>query len=280
MKLTTHVINGREYSASSINGLISEYLQEIRLAFEAFEIENKVPTSNEFKMVVDLALEREEVMEKNEQRRQQQKTKAQRKTITELLQNFFEAAARERKWNDIDSAKEKYTQAVNHLLQGCPDLTPDNITNETMFQLKEWYIKTRKLRNRTIVKQFTMLIAFLTWVNEQDGYEIPARVLPFSPKLDVIKKNVRFLTFEELQSLASAPMQAYKPHIGLARDLWCFMAYTSLRYSDLAKLKVGHIHNNNITMVTQKTHGRITVQLTEGALAIYNKYKDPRSVTL
>lgn len=65
-----------------------------------------------------------------------------------------------------------------------------------------------------------------------------------------------------------------KPHLSLARDLWCFMAFTSLRYSDLANLMLGHIVDNRIDMVTQKTADRISIPLTDGAQKILNRYKD------
>ena len=87
-----------------------------------------------------------------------------------------------------------------------------------------------------------------------------------------MKKTVTFLHYDELMHLMNYPIE--KQHIRLARDLWCFMAFTSLRYSDLANLKVGHISDGRIDMVTQKTSDRITIPLTESALAIYNKYKD------
>lgn len=72
--------------------------------------------------------------------------------------------------------------------------------------------------------------------------------------------------------LINAPLE--KEHIQLARDLWCFMALTSLRYSDLANLKVGHINENRIEILTQKTSDRITIPLTEPAISIYEKYKE------
>ena len=54
--------------------------------------------------------------------------------------------------------------------------------------------------------------------------------------------------------------------------MFCFMAFTSLRYSDLSALKRAHISNGNIEMYTQKTNDRITVPIIENAQKIIDKY--------
>lgn len=189
--------------------------------------------------------------------------------MTELLADFLSECGAEKNWNDI--AKEKYTQAVNHLIKAVPRLKLENITLETMLKLRKWY-SDNEFRNRTVSKQLTMLKAFLRWVNDQKGYSIPEKALNFSPHLKVARKTVTFLNYEELMHFINAPLE--KEHIQLARDLWCFMALTSLRFSDLANLKVGHINENRIEMLTQKTSDRITIPLTEPAISIYEKYKE------
>jgi len=261
-KSTTHVIGNKKYSAAEINERISDFRQEIDLVFESFARRNSVPTIEELKDLVNQGLGRKDidVVELKP---------TKRKSIKELLQEFLADGAKEKNWDD--DAKEKYTQAVNHLMSAVPHLRVDSITIDTMYKLRDWYIKNG-YKNRTVSKQVVMLKAFLRWINELKGYTIPDKVLNFTPHLKVIKKTVTFLHYEELMQLATFPIE--KPHIRLARDLWCFMAFTSLRYSDLANLKVGHICDNRIDMITQKTSDRITIPLTDGALAIYNKYKD------
>lgn len=117
-----------------------------------------------------------------------------------------------------------------------------------------------------------MLKAFLRWANEHQGYNITDKVLNFDPHLKVTKKTVTFLRYDELIHFFNAPLE--KEHHRIARDLWCFMAFTSLRYSDLANLMRGHISDGRIEMVTQKTSDRITVPLTEYAKKIIERYND------
>lgn len=104
-----------------------------------------------------------------------------------------------------------------------------------------------------------MLLSFLGWIKELDGYRIPSKVLSYSTHLKVAKKNVKFLCYEEILAFEQYPLS--KPYLCHTRDLWCFIAYTSLRYSDLRNLKTGHIQNNRLTLMTKKTVDRITVPL-------------------
>lgn len=261
-KSTTHIIGNKKFSAAEINERISDFKQEIDLVFEAFAMQNKVPQVAELKDLVNQGLGRMEMDLKEIK-------PTKRKSIKELLQEFLHEGEREKNWDD--DAKEKYTQAVNHLMAACPHLRVDNITIDTMYKLRDWYV-SNGYKNRTVSKQVVMLKAFLRWINELQGYTISEKVLNFTVHLKVIRKTVTFLNYEELIQLTTFPLS--KSHIRHARDLWCFMAFTSLRYSDLANLKVGHIMNNRIDMVTQKTSDRITIPLTDGALKIYEQYKD------
>ena len=59
-----------------------------------------------------------------------------------------------------------------------------------------------------------------------------------------------------------------------ARDLFCFCAFTSLRYSDVVEVRKTDIQNGVMTITTQKTHDRLPIVLHKNALAILNKYKD------
>lgn len=57
------------------------------------------------------------------------------------------------------------------------------------------------------------------------------------------------------------------------RDLFCFCCFTSLRYSDMANLRRSDIENGTITVVTQKTNDRISIELNKYAQTILKKYE-------
>jgi integrase len=60
----------------------------------------------------------------------------------------------------------------------------------------------------------------------------------------------------------------------LVRDMFCFMAFTSLRYSDLENLKKANVFDDHIEVCTKKTHDKLSIPLTIHAKEIINKYKD------
>lgn len=261
-KGTTHHVRKMTFTASEINERISDFKQEIETSMETFSLQNKVPTTQELKDMVNRNLGRvEEIVE----------TKVQRKrTLKQLFDEFLVTCGREKNWDD--DCKEKYVQAYHHFTAANPHLPVDKIDIEAMYNLRDWYIEN-KYKNRTINKQTTMLKCFLRWINQQDGYSIPDSVLNFATNLKVMRRTVTFLHYDELLYFSTFQFENDHERLSRARDMFCFMAFTSLRYSDLSNLKTGHINDNRIDMMTQKTSDHISIPLTDGALNILNRYK-------
>ena len=114
------------------------------------------------------------------------------------------------------------------------------------------------------------------------------------PVFKTVKKPVIFLTKEELDKLynleipASGTVLKLKTYEGeeyektvqdsaamsKARDLFCFSAFTSLRYSDVVEVRRVDIQDGVLNITTQKTHDRLPIVLHKNALAILDKYKD------
>lgn len=261
-KGTTHHVRKMTFTASEINERIAEFRQEVETSMETFSLRNMVPTTQELKDSVNRSLGRlEEVVDvKTEQKR----------TLKQLFDDFLNNCGREKNWDD--DCKEKYEQAYNHLTTSNPRITVEKINIDAMYKLRDWYIKN-KYKNRTINKQTTMLKCFLRWINQQEGYDIPEAVLNFATNLKVMRRTVSFLHYEELIDFSTFQFKDNDERLTRARDLWCFMAFTSLRYSDLSNLKIGHINDNRIDMMTQKTSDHISIPLTDGAIDILKRYK-------
>ena len=124
-----------------------------------------------------------------------------------------------------------------------------------------------------------MLKGFLKWLNTKTGYAVPAEVLNFETNLKVLPKTVTFLHYDELLHFAHFIFKNDENgRLSRARDFWCFMAFTSLRVSDLKRLKAIHIHDCKIEMFAQKTGEHLIIPLTEEAqriLTLYNICKEP-----
>lgn len=262
-KNSTHRFGKREYKSFEINDCIADFREAIEDVLTKYSLKNSIPTTTELKLAINRSLGRME----------EKTIKAKRvvkKTFKQMLDEFLKAGRMEKNWDD--DCCEKYVQAYQHITKSNPKVTPYNITLETMLNLKTWYIENG-YKNRTINRQITLLKCILRWISQHEKIVFPDEVLSFKTNLKVMAKTVTFLHFDELMHFAQFEFKQDESRLTRARDLWCFMAFTSLRYSDLANLKTAHIVDNRIEMMTQKTSDRISIPLTNGALEILEKYK-------
>lgn len=152
---------------------------------------------------------------------------------------------------------------------------------------------TEGLQEKTVQKQYTMLKWFITWAVRKE-YTKQDYINRYKVKFKVLQKPVIFLTKEELikiyeyqipENQTEVTLYNYKGEeykkkvleagaIAKTRDLFCFCAFTSLRYSDMAQVKRSDISDGILYITTQKTNDRLPINLNSFAQAILNKYKD------
>ena len=154
----------------------------------------------------------------------------------------------------------------------------------------------------SIQKRYSNLKWFLAWAIRK-GYCSETAIQTYRPKFKVLAKPVIFLTRPELLKLYNYQIPANQTKVTLkdsagreyektieeagglakARDLFCFCAFTSLRYSDMAALKRTDITGDSIIITTQKTNDRLEIPLNKYSRAILEKYaglNDPRGLAL
>lgn len=260
---TIHIVRGKSFNAAEINDCISQFKEVIETSFTRCSLNNSIPTPNELKAMVNTDLGRDikkdNLMILNA------------KTLSQLFEEFMETCAREKNWQY--RCKIRYDMAFRHLIEAIPDITPHNITIESMYTLRQWFLD-REYNNRTTNKNCLLIKVFFRWIDKQPGYAIPSEVLQFSTKLKVLAKSVNFLSYDELIKLYKCKFDAGNSHLERARDLWVFLASTSLRYSDLADLRPVHIIEGGLRLqkYTQKTDELISIPLTDIAKEIIKKY--------
>ena len=256
---TTHKVGGKVYVARDINNRISQFLECIEESFTEYGVHSQIPTTKELVNEKLGRIEKEIVVVGSIERE---------KSFREIFNDFLEVCSIERSWSE--SVHHKYVQVWNQLNSCDPDISLVILDENKMTELKKCYVKNG-YRNRTTVKQFRILKSFLRWI-AANGYPVGQGVLNCKVNLTVTKKEVTFLKYKELLHFASFQFPKSKEYLDRARDMFCFMAFTSLRYSDLSALKRVHISNGNIEMYTQKTNDRITVPIIENAQKIIDKY--------
>ena len=257
---TTHKIGGKVVYAREINNTIRDFLVCIEEVFTEYSLHDGIPTTTDLKELVNEKLGR--VKQEGEE------VENETKKLRDIFKEFLSARALEGNWSI--EAEYKYGQ-VWQQLTGCDkNIELETLDKNKMILLMNWYIKNDYC-NRTILKQFGMLKSFLRWVS-RNGYNIQPGVLEFKPKLKVIPKAVTFLKYKELIHFFSFEFPKEKEYLSKARDMFCFMAFTSLRYSDLAALKPSNIIDGCLDFCTEKTDDKLHIAINEHAQKIIDKY--------
>ena len=256
---TTHKIGGKIVYAREINNAIRSFLVCIEEVFTEYDVRSTIPTTTDLKESVNEKLGRVKLETMDEDKT---------KTLKDIFTEFLSARVLEGNWSE--AAKYKYGQMWHQLIDCDPKIELEALDKDKMSQLMNWYIKN-DYRNRTIVKQFRILKSFLRWVS-RNGYVIQPGVLEFKPKLKVIPKAVTFLKYKELMHFFHFEFPKEKEYLSKARDMFCFMAFTSLRYSDLVALKPVNLVDGYLDFCTEKTDDKLHIALNEYAQQIIEKY--------
>lgn len=150
-----------------------------------------------------------------------------------------------------------------------------------------------EMEEKTVKKHFFYLRWFLNWCIK-NGVCSESQISKHTPKFKVVDKPVIFLTVDELNKLYNYEIPRNGAEIELVnvkgekytktvhdssalaktRDLFCFCAYTGLRYSDATKLKRTDIQDGKINVTTKKTYDKLTIELNSKSKSILDKYAD------
>lgn len=96
----------------------------------------------------------------------------------------------------------------------------------------------------------------------------------FKPKLKSTPKKVIYLTWEELVQLRDYQIPPIKQYLERVRDVFLFLCFTGLRYSDVFNLRRSDVKENHIEITTVKTADSLIIELNNHSRAILDKYKD------
>ena len=233
----------------------------------------------------------EDVIEKKEAEAEKKERKPKVKPATEYVDEFIREESRLKEWS-LETLK-MVKSFKNHLLKFKKTAGLDFFNKDGLDKYITYLRADCGLEENSVQKQYKNLTWFLRWAIRK-GYTQIRDVESYEPVFKTVKKPVIFLTKEELDKLykleipASGTVLKLRTYEGeeyektvqdsaamsKARDLFCFCAFTSLRYSDVVEVRKTDIHQGVMTVTTQKTHDRLPIVLHKNALAILDKYKD------
>lgn len=256
----THRLKNHETSSREINRRINEFLLMIDEVFAEFQI-SKMPSPEEFKNALRTKLHPER--EKQETPKEVEKPTG----LRDVYKNYYDEKSHT--WEK--RTRYRYDQAITHSFDCSPGITIDKMDKAFMINLVKWYISNR-YSNDTTNSRIDALKSILRWA-DKNGYKVHPEALRTDTDLLAPQKRVIFMKYEELIDFFNFEFPHEMRHLNKYRDMFCFMAFTGLRYSDMIALKKADIRDDyTIELYTEKTDEHLIIPLITEAQEIVDKY--------
>lgn len=268
-KNTTHTVDGVTLTARQINTRISMFIDAIEDTAKEFNLQSVCPSRESFKTNVQ-----QKIKAQDEAWIEVAPITAPENSFTHVLALFLEDKRQDGSLSNVTD--DKYRQLKRHIQQYSPKTDICAIDRAWLNGLREWYVK-RDYSSRTTQKLFVFLKGLLIWAND-NGYKVSREALAYKPNLLVPKKRVIFLTEEELFHFYNFKFSELHSAWAKARDLFCFMCFTGLRYSDLEALCKSSIVGDCIDIYTKKTTDHLIIPLLPEAKEILARYDSEDAV--
>ena len=253
-----NAFNSRGVSASDINRQLAALEGIVEDIFKAFEVADTVPSLDVFK--AEFA-----------KRTGKGGSVKDCGNFEKALLDFVVSQERTHSW--ASGTVVKFGTLRRHIRSMRGEMRMKDF-NKKFYEEYITYLLRRGLKNTYIMKFWKILTWFLRWA-DKNGLLDDKSYLDFTPRLKTVRdKEVVYLTWDELMKVYGCEFPRGKDYLARVRDVFCFQCFTSLRYSDVAKLKRSDIVDGVIKVVTKKTGDTISIELNKYSSAILEKYKD------
>lgn len=279
---TTH--SQKRISATEINQEIQRLEAIANEVFKNFEVMGLLPSVEEFRVEFNKQNGKTNILKRG----------SDQTSFFEAYDEFVFTMGKQNQWTDATFTKFKSIRL--HLINFNPELSIKQLSENDLqgFVTYLSQLKVRNtskikqikkdqlpdvqqygMRNTTIAKIVTFVRWFLRWAESRGYYEgrLHETWHPKFKGTDGNQKEVIHLTWPELMLVYNFEFPSDKRHLERVRDVFCFLCFTSLRYSDVAKLKRSDIKETYISVVTQKTVDGLRIELNKYSHALIEKYK-------
>lgn len=257
----------RRISAASINAEIDRYAEAVESAFASFDALGVVPSNDEFRAKLTETLGRgvpEDV------------------GVFRAFDMFVAERGSRNCWTH--RTYQKLWGVKNHLLAWDPDLTWEGFKEEGLYRFVAYLrgltrVNTRaasgvtSIKDTTVEKNISALRWFLIWADRR-GLLPYKDYLEFRPKLQKMDDPIIFLDWGELMGLLNFEIPEEQAALRPVRDVFCFCAFTSLRYSDVYGLRWADVSDTHISVTTVKTREALVIELNDYSQEILGRYVD------
>lgn len=251
--------NKKGHSSAEINKELNRLEELAHDVFKSFEVQDTIPEKQEYKNSF------------NERNGKSAGIKQEELTFDKCFLDFLSTQGTVNAW--ANGTVYKFRTFKRHLQDFKPGIKMSDFNTSLFIGFLDYLINVVKLRNTTVQKNWKLLKWFLKWA-DKNGYIKNKDYLDFNPHLKNVRdKEVVFLTWDELMKVYSLHFPDNKKYLEHVRDVFCFQCFTSLRYSDVAKLKREDIVADAVKVVTAKTGDTLRIDLNKYSRSILEKYK-------
>ena len=255
-----NVFNAKGVSSADINKELNRLEGMAEDVFKTYEVNDEIPSKDEFKKSFNL-MNGKDIKKSNMDI-----------TFEDIFKNFTHTEGSINSWSE--STYKKMKTLSNHVLSFHPGLKMENINENIFIGFIEYLRDVNGMQNSSIIKTWRNFRWFLKWADRK-GYLENKDYLDFKLRMKIVyDKEVVYLTWDELMKVYNLQFLENKKYLDRARDVFCFQCFTSLRYSDVSKLKREDIDGNVIKVVTAKTGDTIKIDLNKYSRSILEKYAE------
>lgn len=187
------------------------------------------------------------------------------------LDQFTNEEGRLRSWTS--GTYEKFKAASNHLYEFDKNLQFDSLNVVKLMDYLDFLLHERHMFNPSAKKHLEYLNWFLNWAYKK-GYLKSKLYKEFNPRLKIVDNPVVYLSKNDLEKIRSVKIPDNKQHLDRVRDVLLFCCLTSLRHSDVLKIKKTDIKDNILHLVTRKDVDALRIKIVSRAKSILEKYED------
>lgn len=263
-------------SASVINRALQATEEAVESAFAYYEELEQLPTPDQLKDKY-----KELVGDRIGRRRPASSKSSKSPLLMDYWGEYIALVSASHGWTRGYIRASNY--AANRVAAALPQAKLSEVSAATIADLVRVMSEHMRLANSTIGKTIVILKAYLHWCKDK-GY-IPGNVdIHHICKVKLRGRSVSkaevYLTMEEVHRFsAQKPLSDMEED---AQDIFIFMCFTGLRYSDASALRWDDIKDNKICLHTKKTNTYLEIDVNDYSQRILDKrFADPnRSIGL
>lgn len=260
--------------AAEINAEIDRYRAAVDSVFLRLEAEGRAPDPSGVREAL-LALVKPETAQDPE-------TSDWRRNVIHAFNRFMAERGERNRWTD--ATRRKMMNVRRHLQEWRPDLKWSDFDEDGLFSYVAFLRTSTRMDNRkreeergglsdsTVEKHVGFLKWFLTWADHK-GLLKCRDYASFRPKLQRAERPVIFLEWSELMTLYDLDLSD-RPDLAPTRDVFCFCAFTSLRYSDVQALRWADVYTDRIHVTTVKTADALVIELNDYSQELLARYME------